>query len=338
MQTTTRGLVRTLLELVHTRQTNIPQYLYFSDEDRAHTRPEALLQAYVRKHIPDIQEDSEGNLYKITAGTPLLCAHLDNVGSEAAQDLLRTASVCKGRLQGLANIGADDKNGVAIALQLYKHYGDRISVLFTTGEEVGGIGSSYFAKHNKELLQSCTYCIIADRRGSSDVIGAGNDYCTEEYEAAVLPILSQYGYKTATGVYCDADNLAEHINCINLSCGYYDPHTDKEYVDVAQFLNCYNAIEALVLQYNDRLLPAIQNKYDYRTSYKYSYTSADVPTAYEPLYIADGVLYVLEDVQLVKNGRIYTLDAGDYEIYDKDNTEDEDDDDDINSYYGRRSR
>lgn len=197
--TNTRGLVKKLLAITKIQQLDAREYLYYSDLDKASRLAiEQPLKNYLLTKIPSLQEDAVGNLYLINSGTPLVCAHLDNVGSSAAQQELANVKVTNGILKGTKNIGADDKVGVAIALQLYANYGDKISLLFTVGEETGGIGSASFSTNYRALLESCSYCIIADRRGASDIIGVGNNYCTVEFRDAVKPILSKYGYKTAT--------------------------------------------------------------------------------------------------------------------------------------------
>ena len=90
---------------------------------------------------------------------------------------------------GEDNIGADDKCGIAIAMELYEKFGNKVSLLFTVGEETGGIGISGF---DKTLLKQCTYAIIPDRKGGQDIIGSHNDYCTKEFEEHITGFLSDF--------------------------------------------------------------------------------------------------------------------------------------------------
>lgn len=205
--------------------------------------------------IPELKEDAHGNLYLINPGTPLFCSHMDNVGSKEAQLHLDKIDMNDlGIIQGTHNMGADDKVGIYICLQMYKKFGNRISLLFTIQEEVGGLGAEAF---DKKLLETNTYCVIPDRFGTSDVISSGNDYCTQEFENAVMKELGKYGFAPAQGVWCDADVLNEYINCINISCGYYKHHSDQERISWKAVENTINALEELVEANLPRMEPPV---------------------------------------------------------------------------------
>ena len=49
---------------------------------------EEAVKKYLLNKLPELQEDTAGNLYKITPGTPCMVAHMDNVGSATAHDNL----------------------------------------------------------------------------------------------------------------------------------------------------------------------------------------------------------------------------------------------------------
>lgn len=36
------------------------------------------------------------------------------------------------------------------------------------------------------------------------------------------------------------------VSCINLSCGYYEPHTDNEYTVVADLCKCYRFVRHII--------------------------------------------------------------------------------------------
>ena len=106
---------------------------------------------YVKRTIPDcsIIKDFKGNLY-ITRGIsetyPVIVAHLDQVQDNhsidfraiEAEGLIFGYSKKHRRTEGL---GADDKNGIWIALKCLKKY-DILKVAFFVEEETGCQGSS----------------------------------------------------------------------------------------------------------------------------------------------------------------------------------------------------
>lgn len=215
----------------------------------------------VQKHLKDwnkkLNRDKAGNLFLFKPNTILLCAHMDTVGDYEDQWYVKNVRIEWEWDDRIiiwdGNIWADDKCGIAIAMELYEQYPDRFSLLFTVGEETGWIGVRAFIEEHKELLNMINYCVIADRRWDWDIIGMHNEYCSQKFDEVVEGSLSQFGYKSTVGVRCDADYLSDHMNCINLSCGYYWAHTSKEYVVIEEFINCYNAIEHLSTVFNEKM-------------------------------------------------------------------------------------
>lgn len=206
---------------------------------------------YIKRHIPNINEDAHGNLYLINKWTPLFCAHMDNVWSTEAQKHLHKVSMVNNIIKWTHNIWADDKVGIFIAMEMYRRFGDKVSLLFTIGEETWGIGASAF---DKSLLDN-TYCVIPDRYGPSDIISSDNEYCTKEFEDLIVWVLSQFWFKAAMWIRCDADILQSHINCINISCGYYKHHSDEEYINRAMTSNTIKALDHLVTQNLPKMTP-----------------------------------------------------------------------------------
>lgn len=279
-------LISLLLECMYVPQT------IGEDIDR-----EAKMIEWIKWKIPHIQQDNFGNLYIINPWTPLLCAHMDTVGSQIAQENVHNISIHNVSLTDISqtttaekftdetiddtfpitvknayntiakfkaktdiikwthNIGADDKCWVAIVLQLYADLWDNISILFTRAEETWRLGSQYFTREHKDLLDQCTYMVIADRRNGDNLIWRTNDYCTTEFQNKILIELSKFGYKTERWMSSDCDSIKEILNSTNLSCGYYNPHCDNEYVVIQEFVNCFYAINSLLLVFNDKLEP-----------------------------------------------------------------------------------
>jgi hypothetical protein len=202
---------------------------------------------------------------------PIVCCHIDQIGQNPISKLTGK----KGIITGNRNIGADDKNGIWICLELIKRNPD-INFIFSTCEEIGGNIASLLAIND---ISEFPYCLVFDRKGSSDIIGTKNDYCSIEFESAIAGLGKGFGYKPAQGIFSDCNALSYYINCVNLSCGYYNAHTDKEYTVLSELLNALefgNAItrDSLInntkfivedenIIYDDRLIYSESNKLKY---------------------------------------------------------------------------
>ncbi|MDR2810447.1 MAG: hypothetical protein LBB84_07830 [Tannerellaceae bacterium] len=218
-------------------------------------RMQVFIKNYLSANIPEacVTIDKTGNLY-ITKGDaenyPCVVAHLDQVQKRHSKDfravetpdIIFGYSPSKRRMEGL---GADDKNGIWIALQCLKQY-DTVKVAFFTGEEVGCIGS---AAADLSFFADCRFVIEPDRRGYDDLITHiyWEDLCSEEFLEDIPA--KEYGYKPEEGLMTDILILRENglgISCVNLSCGYYEPHTDNEFTVKSDLMNCLHFVEHII--------------------------------------------------------------------------------------------
>lgn len=146
------------------------------------------------------------------------------------------------------SLGADDKNGIWVILMLLKE-GKQINFAFCHSEEVGGIGSSQIVK-DKDLssfIEECPFGIVIDRRNAHDIIGFENKYClTLDDKLEQFSKERGYKFETARGSISDADKFSNLIECVNLSCGYYEPHTSKEYTNLNELWNTLNFCRDIV--------------------------------------------------------------------------------------------
>ncbi len=140
-------------------------------------------------------------------------------------------------------LGADDRAGCAM-LWLLRNSGH--SLLITDGEEHGQRGSYHLMKNYKKLaeeLNAHRYMIQLDRRGSSDY---------KTYDLAVSSEFCHYiethtGFRDAGSYSCtDIVALCRKICGVNLSVGYYNEHTWKEYLSYPEWLNTYNIVNDLL--------------------------------------------------------------------------------------------
>ena len=297
---------------------------------------EAKMQAYLKSRNKNLKQDKTGNLYIINKDTPLICAHMDTVWSQQAQTLIKNIRIVKpweftGRFNndkkpilntfpskiiiGQDNIWADDKCGVTLAMELYEKYWDKISILFTVGEETGW---EWIDKFNKKLLAKCTYAIIPDRMNWTDFIWDKNDYCSTEFGDKVLQHIGQFGYTNARWVRSDCDEISEHINCFNISVWYYQQHTSNEYVNIDEFENTYNTLCYLIENFNERLEKPTKYKRGWGYDEIYSVDKWYYPAKYNTNYVSPAeiewdILYVYETIKLYSStGKEILLTPDDY--------------------------
>ena len=189
--------------------------------------------------------DKSGNIL-VTKGVsdtyPCIVAHTDEVHRAHPDDfrVCQEDDVIYGfspKKRGQFGIGADDKNGVWVALKALIHL-KCVKVALFTGEEIGCIGSS---AGDMTFFNDCRFVIQCDRRGGGDFIdnASGVPLCTKEFMH--LMCAEDYGYKTAHGMMTDVMKLRSRglkVCACNLSCGYYNPHSDDEVTVVPELKNC----------------------------------------------------------------------------------------------------
>ncbi len=218
-------------------------------------RIKQFIKRYILTNIPHckIESDKIGNLY-ITKGEsseyPCIVAHLDQVQDIHSSDFkaIETEEIifgysAKNRQQ--EGIGADDKNGVWVCLKTLEKC-DYLKIAFFVQEEIGCIGSS---QSDITFFDDCRFVLQADRKGHSDFITTigWSPLCSEEFVADCE--IERFGYKEATGMITDVGELKHQglpISVANISCGYYEPHTDQEFTVKADLLNSLALVENII--------------------------------------------------------------------------------------------
>lgn len=204
---------------------------------------------YVQDHAgnilatKDARPDKDGTDHDTC---PCVCAHMDEVHNnrksdyvvELEGDEIRGYSATTRDPQG---IGADDKNGIWVALKVMEKI-PYIKAAFFASEEIGCIGSEHV---DLEFFDNCRFVIECDRRNSGDFIYEANDVplCTYGFMEAMHA--SEFGYTPVQGATTDVVMLRKRgLKCCacNLSCGYYYPHKDEEYTRVGELQNCYELV------------------------------------------------------------------------------------------------
>ena len=210
---------------------------------------------WVRQTVPDakIECDKPGNLY-ITKGKsstfPCIVAHMDQVQERhskdfiayEAEDIIIGFSPKHKEQQGL---GADDKCGLWIALKCLQKF-DCLKLAFFVGEEVGCKGSGLA---DMAFFDDCRFVIEPDRKGSEDLITqiGWTPLCSDDFLKDIG--FKKFGYKEAEGMMTDIEALKDKglmLSCINVSCGYYKPHSNEEFVYKPALLNCLAFVEHII--------------------------------------------------------------------------------------------
>lgn len=192
-------------------------------------------------------------------GAPLFSAHMDMVNTEnyklapgesivenAVFTIDDQACIRLYRKDGedkrnQTSLGADDKNGIWVILMLLST-GHKINFAFCHSEEVGGTGSTQIAADTDcaKFISECQYGVIIDRKNSSDIIGYQNKYCMGlDDRLHAFAKENGFKYSPARGSISDADRFSNYVECVNLSCGYYCPHTSSEYTNLNELYMTY---------------------------------------------------------------------------------------------------
>lgn len=167
-------------------------------------------------------------------GNPILTSHLDTINThdyinKAPEPILAIyGDDTINNLNEKAVLGADDRAGVWVMLQLLYSGNINYNYLFCYDEEIGGVGSKEFANEFKEKLYKSSCFISLDRRGSNEIASYGYD------NDDLIKVFTDIGYKPVTGSFTDCVNLSRvsDIACCNLSVGYNYEHTDTEVQDI----------------------------------------------------------------------------------------------------------
>ena len=206
---------------------------------------------------------------------PLLISHLDTVDSHGIRgdkQPIPNIVIDNSGIMSVADdksvLGADDRAGVWIMLQMLRKdimIANDYDYLFCCDEEIGGVGSSVFAKDYKHNLNNYNCFISLDRQGTDEVATYGYD------NDDLIKVFKDVGYVKARGTFTDCVNLSSEsdIACVNLSVGYFNEHSSREiqHIDVL-----YSTLE--ILTNNDIRDKLAIVKYEAKKdNYWYSYDS-----------------------------------------------------------------
>ena len=232
---------------------------------------EDLMTALIEKFPDSVYQDNE---YLLVPGDVpiMLIAHLDTVHKEPVKDICSS----KGGdiLMSPQGIGGDDRCGVYALLKLAEcgptHHP---WLLFCCDEEVGGLGSRAFAMDYKagllpKELSKMKMLIELDRKGNNDAVYY---HCANDDLENYMTFLR---WKTEFGTFTDICNIAPVLGvaAVNLSIGYYNQHTNGEYICISDMNSTIERVKQIILNINTLPVYGYVEAYrykDYLTNWKY---------------------------------------------------------------------
>jgi len=239
--------------------------------------------------------------YILVPGTApiMLLAHMDTVHKEPVQRICKTSNGTI--LMSPQGIGGDDRCGVYALLTIRRETQHAPWLLFTCDEEIGGVGASKFCKDYKagklpRELADLKLLIEIDRKGSDDAVYY--DCENPEFEAYI----TSKGFKTEWGSFSDISLVAPALGvaAVNLSSGYYNAHTQHEYINTKQLNATIKRVKEIVEETIASGFPqfeyieAISEKYitqrfssNWRDFYREYYGTdlTDIPAEYRDAYL-----------------------------------------------------
>lgn len=208
--------------------------------------------------VDSLVVDQLGNIYGFKkygfkGQTVLLSAHMDiydDFNTECKIEIIDEIWRRPGEI-----LGADDRAGVAMLLMLlndleYTGFDGTIKFAFTVQEECGRAGASAIPKR---FLADIDFAIVLDRRGSGDLVTNCNGvrYCSKEFENRVEKVVSNLSlnstFKPVTGGISDITVWSSYgIESVNVSIGFYNEHTEFEYLNYIEWSNTRSFIYRLI--------------------------------------------------------------------------------------------
>jgi len=213
-------------------------------------REEAMV-AYLLNHFqsrPNVHAvaDRHNNVLVIKGMTcqplPCVAAHIDTVQpiwAEGVIQVVENGNVIHGSIyDGIsAGLGADDKTGIQVCLELLDRF-DNIALALFSGEEVGMQGAQ---KADADFFSKIGYMIEFDCPSRNMVsYSCGGTRLFEDdapFISQALPVLQKHGSVLwQNHPYTDVKMVRQRfpISCLNLSSGYYNWHMPNEFIKISE--------------------------------------------------------------------------------------------------------
>ena len=195
---------------------------------------------------------------------PLVCAHIDTVFDWAKVKIAQKDGMLMGfdRNGRRSGIGADDRCGVYICLELLERF-DNIAVALFAQEEIGYIGARYA---DTGFFGQVGYALEFDAPATGLVsYSAGGQRLFENagrFIQTAMPVLERFGFvQFQNHPFTDVTGLRQRFSfsCANFSCGYYNWHADDEFVNLSE-------VETSLVMATELIAALGNRRYDYDAS------------------------------------------------------------------------
>jgi di/tripeptidase len=129
--------------------------------------------------------------------------------------------------------GGDDKVGIYIGLMALLKF-EKIKIAYFRDEERGCIGSGLA---DMRFFDNVGFVLQADRRGRYDITDKinGTPVLNADFKAAFAALIEKHKRVYVTGAMTDVIALVKNglpVCTCNISCGYYEPHTNYEVINI----------------------------------------------------------------------------------------------------------
>ena len=244
----------------------------------------------------------DGDFILVKGEAPiLLIAHLDTVHQDSVKTICRSDD--GNILMSPEGIGGDDRCGVYALTKIYKNAKVKPWLLFTCGEEIGGIGAASFTDYYNdnilpEEIKQVKLIVEIDRKGKDDAVYYDCD--NPEFEKYI----TSKGFQTQFGSFSDISIIAPtmKVAAVNLSSGYYNAHTQHEYIKIDEIDETISKVMEIVedtLQEDFPVYEYIEKKYPYVVKYGNgkNYNPAYLNYGMNPYYATAGNIQYEDNVE-----------------------------------------
>jgi len=161
----------------------------------------------------------------LVEGTIPIClvAHMDTVHITKPTETQLVYNILGHSYSSPFGIGADDRAGIIAILEILKK-GFRPHIIFTTDEEIGGLGADMFTNVFPKFPFDLKYFIQIDRKGNGEAVFYDCDNGLFEL------YINDAGFHTEIGSFTDIATFMQFYDIagVTISAGYLDEHTKTE--------------------------------------------------------------------------------------------------------------
>lgn len=240
------------MKILHPKEVkNIEQFFQLTQEQLLKAMRSYLKTKYQTVH------SSKSYVMAIGDIPVALVAHLDTVFKAPPKNIYYDR--VKNVMISPEGLGADDRAGVYAITQILKS-GFRPTVIFTTDEEMGGIGATVLTKDFPKAPTDLKYIIELDRNGSCDCVFYSCDNPQFEEYVETFGFITEFGSFSDISVICPEWKVAG----VNLSIGYKNEHSTSETLHIGHMIATINKVKEMLAVADDAIAYEYIEGFSYR--------------------------------------------------------------------------